>query len=381
MSPAVPAVVTSPVQWFRRHPRVTDVVVVVLAAADAWFTWPGWGPLVVGCTVLGFVGLLLRRRWPLPAFLLTLPAVPVSGVLVAGVVVLYVLAERTRDRRILTGCVLTWAVLASVPWEGGRSSWSDDAVSLVLFAYAAATAAAPVLLGQLVQAQRELARRLVEIEQVTAHQQQLYAEKVLARERTRLAREMHDVVSHQVTLIVVHAGGWEATAREEDVRQAAGVVRRLGVRTLEELRTMVTVLRLSGNEDLGLTPSPTLADLRDLVRDSEIEVVLEADLPPADRIGLPPQRAVYRVVQEALTNVRKHSPGARTRVCVQHDDVHVTVLVENGPPTLPALSLPGSGTGLVGLRERVEVLDGRFEAGPVPDGGFRVRAVVPLQSP
>lgn len=117
-------------------------------------------------------------------------------------------------------------------------------MTLVFFVYGLATAAAPVLFGQLLQAQRDLARRLVEIEEAREHERALHAQAVLARERAQLAREMHDVVSHQVSLIAVRAGALQVAAKDADAKEAARTIRSLSVTTLDELRTMVTLLRL-----------------------------------------------------------------------------------------------------------------------------------------
>ncbi len=190
-------------------------------------------------------------------------------------------------------------------------------MTLVIFVYSLATAAAPVLFGQLLQAQRDLARRLDEVEEAREHERALHAQAVLARERAQLAREMHDVVSHQVSLIAVRAGALQVAAKDENTEEAARTIRSLSVTTLDELRTMVTLLRASGGRDTELSPQPTLADLRKLVDSSGIHAQLTGELPSA--VGTPTQRAIYRTVQEALTNVRKHAPGAAARVELWQD--------------------------------------------------------------
>ncbi|MDH6521476.1 signal transduction histidine kinase [Streptomyces sp. SAI-135] len=156
----------------------------------------------------------------------------------------------------------------------------------------------------------------------------------------------------------------------------ADVGRSLSVTTLDELRTMVTLLRASGSNATELTPQPTLADLHKLVDSSGTHAKLTGGLPP--HVSTPAQRALYRTVQEALTNVRKHAPGATADVELWQDGDHVGVTVTNTPPTRPSLSLPGSQHGLVGLRERADILHGTLEAGPTTEGGFRVRLRIPL---
>ncbi|MFI8895692.1 histidine kinase [Streptomyces paradoxus] len=245
----------------------------------------------------------------------------------------------------------------------------------VYFFYRLATAAAPVLLGQLVQTRRDLGRRIVEIEEAREHERLLHSQAILARERAQLAREMHDVVSHQVSLIAVQAGALQVAAKAQDFKEGARAIRSLSVDTLDELRHMVSPLRASGGSATELTPQPTLADLHKLITTSGIETELTGELPPD--IGTPAQRAVYRTVQEALTNVRKHAPGARASVRLWCESGFFGVTVTNTPPTRPSLPLPGSRQGLIGLTERAELLGGGFESGPTADGGFRVALRVP----
>jgi signal transduction histidine kinase len=249
-------------------------------------------------------------------------------------------------------------------------------MTFVAFAYSLATAAAPVLFGQLVQSQRDLARRLVEVEDAKEHERALHAQAVLAHERAQLAREMHDVVSHQVSLIAVQAGALQVAAKDAETKEAARTIRSLCVTTLDELRTMVTLLRASGGRATELTPQPTLADLHKLVASSGTQAHLTGELPAT--VGTPAQRTLYRTVQEALTNVRKHAPGATATVELWQDGEDVGVTVTNTPPTRPVLPLPGSQQGLVGLRERAEILHGSLEAGPTLEGGYRVRLRIPL---
>jgi signal transduction histidine kinase len=170
----------------------------------------------------------------------------------------------------------------------------------------------------------------------------------------------------------------QVATKDEDAKEAARTIRSLSVTTLDELRTMVTLLRASGGRTTDLTPQPTLADLRKLVASSGTHTELTGELPPT--VGTPAQRALYRTVQEALTNVRKHAPGANARVELWQDGDGIGVTVTNSPPTRPSLSLPGSQQGLAGLRERADILHGTLEAGPTAQGGYRVRLRVPLNS-
>ncbi|KOV59616.1 histidine kinase [Streptomyces sp. NRRL WC-3618] len=357
--------------------RAVDGVVVVVAAVDALISLFGQPATWSAAAVLGCGALVFRRRFPLAVFLLTLPATLMLDLVFAPFAALFTLAERSRDRRLLAVCALLFALSSAVPWPLDSLSSHERAWTFVYFFYTLATAAAPVLLGQLLQARRDLSRQLVEIEEAREHERLLHSQAVLARERAQLAREMHDVVSHQVSLIAVQAGALQVAAREPEFREGARTIRTLSVDTLDELRHMVTLLRASGGSTTELTPQPTLADLHKLVATSGIETELTGELPPD--IGTPAQRTVYRTVQEALTNVRKHAPGARATVRLWHADdaTEFGVTVTNTSPTRPSLPLPGSSQGLVGLRERAELLHGTLRSGPTPDGGYEVGLRIP----
>ncbi|MFG1798539.1 sensor histidine kinase [Nocardia sp. NPDC049149] len=317
--------------------------------------------------------LLLRRRFPLLAYLLTLPGSWILANLAAPAIALYTLAERTKNRALLVAAVLGTSIAAAAPFPLGPVD--DRPATVVSFAYSLAWAGAPVLLGQLMQTRRDLKARLVEIEEARDHERQLHAQAVLARERAQIGREMHDVVAHQVSLIAVRAGALQVAATDADAIDAARTIRRLSVDTLDELRHMVTLLRAAGGQSTELTPQPTLADLRKLLDSSGIEVEFSGTLP--DDLGAPGQRTIYRTVQEALTNVRKHAPGATATVQLWHDTEHFGVTVTNTEPTRPAVALPSSRHGLVGLAERAELLGGTFRSGPTIDRGYRAELRLP----
>ncbi|MFG2549321.1 sensor histidine kinase [Streptomyces sp. NPDC048581] len=367
--------------WWARVPApVVDALVVAVAVADVWFSLGDEGGVELATAALACLALAVRRRFPLAVFLLTLPASLMLDIVFAPFAALFTLAERSRDRRLLIGCAVLFALASAAPWPLDELASHDRTWTLVYFFYTLATAATPVLLGQLLQARRDLAGRLVEIEEAREHERLLHSQAVLARERAQLAREMHDVVSHQVSLIAVQAGALQVAARDPDIKEGVRTIRSLSVDTLDELRHMVTLLRASGGHATELTPQPTLADLRRLVANSGITADLTGELPPD--IGTPAQRALYRTVQEALTNVRKHAPGAAATVRLWRADegAAVGVTVTNTPPTRPSLPLPGSHQGLVGLRERAELLDGTFESGPTADGGYQVRLRLPARA-
>ncbi|MEU2227971.1 MULTISPECIES: histidine kinase [unclassified Streptomyces] len=358
----------------RPSPLLLDGGAVALALLDVGAHWDIAEPLRMACGLGAALALLLRRRLPLLTFLVTLPAVLLSDAVFACLVALYTLASLSRPRTVLALCSLAFAISDTTSLPTPRIDLTRS-TTLIALGYSAATAAAAVFLGQLVETRRDLSLRLDEISEARDHQQLLTAQAALAKERAQLAREMHDVVSHQVSLIAVRAGALQVGTRDAEAKEAAATIRRLSVQTLDELRHMVGVLRASGGQLTELTPQPALTDIRRLAEGCGIETELRTDLPE----GLPPavQRAVYRTVQEALTNTRKHAPGATAHIDLSHTDGSVRVRVTNTAPTQPPLPLPGAHHGLIGLRQRAELLGGTLTAGPTGDGGYEVCVVLP----
>ncbi|MFC4565299.1 sensor histidine kinase [Nocardiopsis mangrovi] len=379
-------------------------VLAVLGALFAAAVLPGADPvaLAVGAAVQVLVSLLVLvdRTRPLTA---TLAIVAVSLLLFtvdpawselarAGGVVWIPLAlawtspNLVREARspvqwavgglALAGYVVTAGILTAPP--GGS----------VL--YSTLGAMAPVLGGTTVSLAQRLRRarhdRLVQ----EARERELLAERTRIEERRRLAAEMHDAVTHQVSLMVLQAGALGVATADPRVRAAADDIRSAGSRAIAELRDIIGVLR----DDRAAVPAEHAAappatgapepapDLADLVAQSRsvglpVEVAVSGD--PG---GVAPHvaRAVHRIVQEALTNVRKHAPGAATRVDLRYRHDGVLVGVANGPSAAepdPLLAGGGSGAGLAGLRQRAELLGGTLNAEPTSDGGFQLNAILP----
>jgi signal transduction histidine kinase len=214
------------------------------------------------------------------------------------------------------------------------------------------------------------------------------ARRIVTEERARIARELHDVVAHRVSLMTVQAGAAKAVAAEdpEGAREAMGAVEEAGRQALDELRHLLGVLRPETDPD-GLGPQPSLADLPRLVeqvRTAGLDVSVTMDglrAPLPARVEL----SLYRIVQEALTNVLKHAgPRARAEVHLRGDRNAITVeVLDDGhgvaAPPVPGASHEGrAGHGLVGMRERAQLLGGRIDAGPRAGGGFRVVARLPV---
>lgn len=337
------------------------------------------------------LGLLLRRRTPLVVLALAIaaalpvvaaaldaitpparehgePWMPVSIPIAAYSAVVY--ARQRVPAWLLVGVV---GVLVAQPW---RLSWFTVATSAVFVAV-------PVLSGLYVAARRRLIAALTDRAERAEHERLLLAEQARVEERLRLASEMHDVVSHRVSLMVLQAGALRMTTAEAATRAAAEELRSAGSLALSELRDLIGVLRTAPDEEPVKRAAAVVAlpDLQALAAESravDVPVALSVEgaaYPVSAAVG----RAAYRVVQEALTNVRKHAPGAVAKVRVGYGD-ELSITVHNDRTAAvpdPALSDTGSGTGLAGLRHRVELLGGTLSAGAGADGGFTVTAVLP----
>jgi len=318
--------------------------------------------------VIGALGLTLRRRWPWLSLALALPTLIIPFISVACLIALYSVAvvERRRWLTLAAGAVV-FAADTRVLWGGPLNE------SLVTGAiYAVMTVAAPIALGLLVRTRKELTARLHDLEQVRDSERRHAEEKILATERARIAREMHDVVSHQVSLLAVQAGALQISTPDPDVKTAARTMRSLAVKTLDELRQMVTLLRAAGGQ---LAPQPTLEDLPDLIRDSGIPTGTSLDLPADVPAGV--QRALYRTVQEGLTNIRKHAPGAEASITADTAGGVIRLTIHNTPGTTPSMNLPSAGHGLVGLRERAELLGGSLTTRQHSQQGYTLTLRVP----
>jgi len=337
-------------------------------AAGAW-ALPQWLPTWLGWTILpaGVVPLLIRRGWPLPAYVLglvsTAAAIPIGGpvmtiaVLSAGCA-LYLVAAYGEQRAARIGVaagLIEVGLLAFVLPQPSTSTTVNVGAAALAVSFA---------LGHATRSRREHVAWLRE-----THTQQAVSE-----ERLRIAREMHDVVAHSMSLIAVKAavGNHVAVDHPEEAREALRVIEDTSRETLAELRRMLGVLR-TGDTETALAPAPTLAGLRALADRTGTAVDLAVDgleeLPGG--VG----QSVYRIAQEALTNVVKHAQATRVTMRVAGGDGEVSVEVvddgQGGSDFTP-------GHGLIGMRERVAVYGGEFSAGPVPDG-FRVFARLPYE--
>ncbi|MFD7700220.1 sensor histidine kinase [Streptomyces caelestis] len=240
-----------------------------------------------------------------------------------------------------------------------------------------------LLLAAALRERYEAQRRLAEQETISEAER---GRRTLLEERARIARELHDVVAHHMSVITVQAdtAAYRLDGLPPDVREEFTSIAATARESLGEMRRLLGVLR--NEETRGeLAPQPGLTRIGQLV-EATVRAGMPVEFTPCDaRVPEAVGLSAYRIVQEALANVVRHAPGAPTRVSVSEsvaeDGARLTVLVVNGPPPeLPAAPLEegGTGHGLVGMRERVRLAGGTLDAGPLPDGGFRVAARLPF---
>jgi signal transduction histidine kinase len=283
---------------------------------------------------------------------------------------------RLVDRRLAFAMVGVLSVVGARPWD---PSWDITPLGVV-------NTVLPALAVLYLDARRQLLDSLRERAERAEREQSLLAEQARAQERRRLAEEMHDVVTHQLTLMVLHAGALGTVSADPAVHTASEDIRQAGTRALAELRDLVGVLRDDGAAPDARPAEPTAPDPRTLVDEARSvgeTVSYRVDGEP-ERISPTVRRTVYRVVQESMTNARKHAPGAEVTVTLSYRVDGVTVLVVNGHPARPpdgVLAGSGSGLGLRGLAQRVELVGGTLRVGAEPGGGYRVDAILPAYVP
>ncbi|MFE2867675.1 sensor histidine kinase, partial [Embleya sp. NPDC059259] len=280
----------------------------------------------------------------------------------------YAAGAYLEDRRRAVALIAALVLTVAQPWN------HPDAPSIV---GGAGVALVPALLGLYVAVRRRL--RLDRLDRAERERELLF-EQVRMEERARIAGEMHDVITHRVSLMVLQAGALRTRAREEDVRATAEELRLVGCKALEELRTLVAVTRSEQQMGSVVVAPRAVLDVSDLVADSRSAGVSVDVLTLGEPYATSPVvgRAAYRVVQEALTNVHKHAPGAVVDVRLHYVGDEVQITVRNSAPTRVAdVALGTGGSGLLGLRKRVELVAGTLRTGPLPDGGYELLAVLP----
>lgn len=322
-----------------------------------------------------------RRRWPFGVALVCvlLGAFSTFGT-VAGLLALSSLAvhRHVRPALLVAALFVPSAVVCSI-WLGRTNTWS---VMLPTLALAAATTA----WGMFVRARRQLLSTLRDRAQRAEADQLVRAERARLAERTRIAREMHDVLAHRISLVALHAGALEVALDlpPAQVRESAALLRLTAHQALEELRDVIGVLREEpGQERASTVPQPTLADIPRLVEETRragAKVDFEMQVDVAAAAPGPLGRDAYRIVQEALTNIGKHARGTQAQVRVAgapNRGLHVSVRNPTAVGAHDRPALPGSGTGLLGLQERVTLANGVLVHGPDASGDFVVEADLP----
>jgi signal transduction histidine kinase len=366
----------------RLSPERLDVVLavalfVVAELQVAFDDVSGW-TAVSEAAVAGMVtaSVAVRRRWPaavgfvvqgllvLEGRFATLPA---GAVTAAWFCALYALAVWTTWRWFLAG--LAWFVLTDMlPTLGDAVAMREigdfTAVVVLIMVFLR------VLVGrrdrqlQVAERERDLARR-----------------EAVVEERARIARELHDAIAHHVSMMVIQAGAERRVLEPEQgsTREVLTTIERIGRSALTEMRRLVGMLRTDQPD--ALLPQPSIADVPDLVarlQDAGLPVELRID---GERRELPVgiELSAYRVVQEGLTNALKHADGTQVAVHIGYGPGSLELeITDRGTGAAPA-AVPGGGQGLVGIRERVALYGGELEAGHVPDGGFRLRVLLPTR--
>jgi signal transduction histidine kinase len=383
-------VLSRPVSWLRLHPRAADGLLAALVAGislifhlterAAEYHEPSvWGAFL---TLAATVPIAWRRLRPLPVLIAVTVAQMLaeafnyvgagwSGVLVASYTVGSMLGSRVAWRVVV---VLLPLLLGFVTWGvvRGDAPWQALISAPVMFG-------GSMVLGDNMRRRREHIAELAERAERAEGERERLARQYVHDERTRIARELHDVVAHSVSLMVIQASAARRQLAVDPLRADAALatVEATGRDAMTEMRRMLGVLR-HGAGDVGLAPQPSLAELDRLVASSsDLPVTMHAE---GDLHGLPSgvEMSAYRVVQEALTNVRRHAGTVhRVDVSVKRCDTGLIVEVDDdGRGASAAVST--NGFGILGMRERVAAFGGDLAAGPRAGGGWRVRASFPV---
>jgi len=386
--------------------RVLGVVVTVIAVAvsvvSSFYVFGADGYLpadrslhatwLSGLSFVAAIGaavmLCWRHQWPeLVTGIALVPCLLLTSDSMAALIALAALAAKRRDRVLWAGGALVYAGTALALWRdagwdpyvtvAGRWMSTEDTLGKVVGVVitAAVLTAIPLTVGILRGVRSDLARR-------ETNERELRDEMTRQAERSRIAHEMHDVLGHRLSLLSLQAGALEVHT-PPSAGEVARTVRTTAKQSLEDLRQVIGVLR-DGREFLTsdgapARPAPALTDLPQLVADTRrarVPVNLTMLLDHAAHAPASLGMAVYRIVQESLTNVLRHAPGAGVDVVVRGGPgVGLTIEVVN--PLVAAPPAPGSGTGLTGLAERAHLLGGNVSAGPTAQGVFAVRAWLP----
>ena len=377
----------------RARPSLVDGVLAVgLGVLAQVMVWSGRvaGPRVAVAALFLLVGfpLIVRRRLPLVPVVLLMTAIAVQSVatsdaaegaplLLPALASAYAVAAYGSRRVALAGLLVAMAGLGVQIAFDPLARTAEQLWAAAVFVLLVAAA---WLVGLAVQGRREASALQAQTEQ--AEQAQRAA---IAAERVRIARELHDLIAHNVSVVVVQSVAAQGVLEDQPARarEPLAHIERSGRQALTELRRLLDVMRDQDEPDELREPQPGLAQLAtlvDSVRSTGLPVTLQVDgEPPADSAAVGP--SVYRIVQESLTNVLKHAGDARVSVRVSCGATAVDVVVEDDGPGRSANGAAPPGYGLAGMRERAALFGGTFTAGNRGGGGFEVRAHLPIPQP
>jgi signal transduction histidine kinase len=344
--------------------------------------------------VAGGLSLIWRRRWPLPVLgvtVATTAAYAAAGyvpgaALLAVYVALYTVAT-IESRPVAVGAGAASVVVLFVSTgAGGPFGWLGGTNTVMV-----ACSVAAVAIGMAVAGRRQFVATTVERAERAERDREEEARRRVDAERLRIARELHDVVAHSMSMINVQAGvaAHVLSSRPEQAVEALAAIKAASRDGLRELRAILNVLRRVDEDVEGRAPAPRLSQL-----DALADVTTQAGLPTAVSVSGRPyavpatvELAAYRVVQESLTNVLRHAgPSAHATVSLAYEPGRLVVQVDDDGPAggdgADGLDYrDGTGTGIDGMRERAAAFGGTLEAGPMVGGGWRVRAVLPAPVP
>jgi signal transduction histidine kinase len=384
----------------RRHPLVADVTLAVALAALAAITGlalvtpraqvaPPSTPVIVAWAAALAAPLVLRRRWPLAVLAVTTvhftrywavgQVNEIASWVILGVAVYSAAAYADRRRaRWMCGACLVWLIGSGVVLSARAGPiGAVEVVAIAMFDALPFLLAWP--LGAMMRRLREYRAVLEERNRQLDQQREVNARRAVLEERVRIARELHDVVAHHVSVMGVQAGVARRLFDRDppEAVAAIGAVETASRQAIADLQQLVGVLRRQGDGD-DLAPQPSLQRLPELVehmRQTGLPVTLTTTGTP-QQLPAGVELSAYRIIQEALTNTLKHAGPAQAAVTVRYDNGAVEVeVVDDGQGPPPARQGTG-GKGLVGMQERVRLYGGRLETGARPGGGFRVYAVL-----
>jgi len=379
--------------WLSRHPSLVDGVpafflgLIGLPTALVARIWL-LVPIIAGLVV----PVVFRRRYPVQAFAVAVVAgalqvltdtVPVGSDL-AILVLLYTLAAYRPRQVSVPGLIvcLAGSAAAVAVWVHGLAVVDTFLLATVIFS---GTALVAWVLGDSMRYRRAYLTALEDRAARLERERDQQAQIATAAERARIARELHDVVAHNVSVMVVQADGaaYALHTDPERVPQALAAISHTGRKALSEMRRLLGVLR-SGDERADLAPLPGLDQLRELVeqaRHAGMSVSLSLEGPPRP-LPAGAELAAYRVVQESLTNTRKHGGlGAAAAVCLRYEPDGLLLQVTDDGLGAASAAADETGHGLTGMRERIEMYGGTIQAGPLPGGGYQVIARLPEAGP